>query len=426
MAGNPNSQLKSIATLLCLAGSAVVAVGLAYLFFTPKTYSASAKIRMRNWVRSDATNGAQNTIDLPAECRAVCSNEILDQTIKNLGLNELWSKRLNQGAPLKSEQTRALLKERLDVHPGSRSEVIEIRAASPDSNEAAKVANEVARQYHDKRQTQRRALNSERLTQFKHKWEEQGEKVRQAQEALEKLYLAINQNRATNPAAMREAILSNRIDLESQYVAQRDELERLKALKPELLRQVLPTLVTDTNSLLTKSLTRRSKARTDLVLAQSTYAPDSKEVKDAAQVVNELDQSINQEIAGVMAARETKVLSLKAALDDMDQKLKQASGNPHEISDQDATYARARKTVEDLKQERDTLQEKIYEEESYDAIMPAAVVPEIIDSAEPPAKPAIPNGKVAATAMSVGMLAALAGLVLLLTSQGAKPTPRKL
>lgn len=426
MAGNTKSQLKSIAALLCLAGSAVVVVGVAYLFFTPKTYIASAKIRIRNWVRSDSTKGAQNTVDLATECRAVRSDEILDQTIKNLGLSELWSKRFNQGAPLKPEQTRALLKERLDVHPASRSEVIEIREASADPDEAAKVANELARQYHDKRQTQRRALNSERLSQFKQKWEEQGEKVRQAQEALEKLYLAINQNRATNPAAMREVILSKRIDLESQYVARRDELERLKALKPELLRQVLPTLETNTNSVLTASLTKRSKARTDLVLAQSTYAPDSKEVKDATQVVDELDQTINQEIAGIMAARETKVLSLKAALDDMDQKLKQASGNPQEISDQDAAYARARKIVEDLKQERDTLQEKIYEEQSHDAIMPAAVVPEIIDSAEPPSKPAIPNGKVAATAISAGMLAALAGLVLLLNSQGARPTPRKL
>ncbi len=309
-----NNQLKSVATMLCLGGAAVAVLGLVYLFFTPKTYEASVKIRLRNWARSDATNGVQNAVDLPTECRMARSDDVLGQAVRNLGLNELWGKRLNQGAPLKPEQTRALLKAKVDAQPVPRSGLIQISAASADPNEAAKIANEIARLYRDKRQAQRQTVNADRLGQFKQKWDEQGQRVRQAQDALEKLYLEITQNRTTNPAAMHEMALARRMELEGQYIAQRDKLERLKMMKPEQLRRILPTLETNGNPVLMASLTQWSKARTDLVLAQSTYAANSPEVTDAVQVVNELDKTINQTITGIMAARETEVLSLKAAL----------------------------------------------------------------------------------------------------------------
>ncbi len=426
MTGKANNQLKSVATILCLSGAMVAVLGLIYLFFTPKAYEASVKIRLRNWARSDATNGVQNAVDLPTECRMARSDDVLDQAVRNLGLNELWGKRFNQGAPLKSEQTRALLKAKVDTHPVPRSGLIQISAASADPNEAAKIANEIARLYRDKRQAQRQTVNADRVGQFKQKWDEQGQRVRQAQDALAKLYLEITRNRTTNPAAIHEMVLARRMELEGQYIGLRDELDRLKVMKPEQLRRVLPTLETNANSVLTASLTQWSKARTDLVLAQSTYAANSPEVNDAVQVVNELDKTINQTITGIIAARETEVLSLKAALDAADEKLKRTSANLNEIAEQNAAYARAQQNVKDLRQERDALQEKMDEEESHDALMPAVVVPEIIDSAEPPLKPATPDGKIGASTVAAGSLAALVGLFLMFAGQKAKPAPRKL
>ena len=42
-----------------------------------------------------------------------------------------------------------------------------------------------------------------------------------------------------------------RVEREGQYVEQRDQLDRLKAMNQEQLRQVLPTLDNNANSLLT-------------------------------------------------------------------------------------------------------------------------------------------------------------------------------
>ena len=64
----------------------------------------------------------------------------------------------------------------------------------------------------------------------------------------------------------------------------------------------------------------------------------------------------------------------------MDGKLKRASANRREISAQDASYARAQQDLETLKLERDDLQQKMEQEESHDAIIPAGVMAEIIDS----------------------------------------------
>ncbi len=420
-----SKKLKSFATTLALGGVLVVTVGLIYLFFTPKTYQASVKIRMRNWSRTDSTNDLHSTYGIATECQVACSDAILEQTIKNLGLNEIWGKRFNQGAALKPGQSLILLKAKAVARPIPKSSLFQIDVSSNDRDETARIANEIARLYHDKRQAELQALNSDKLAVFQQKWEEENQKVQTAQAALDKLYLDITRDRTTNPATMYDLIQARKADMESQYVEERDQLARLKAMSPEQLKEVLPTLETNTDSPLTTSLTQWSKARTDLVVAQSTYAADSQELKHASLVVDELDKAITRMIAGIMTVRENEVASSKAALDDLNEKLNRASVNLKEISIQNSTYAQARQDLENLKLKRDAIQNKMHQEDSLDLFMPAVAVPEIIDSAGPPQKPAIPNSTVAASTIGAGICAMLAGLFLLLVGQMPKTTPGK-
>src|SRR5581483_3920859 len=249
------NQLKSFATMLSLGGVLVVSVGLIYLFFTPKVYQSSVRIRMRNWANS--TNDVHSDFDIGAECQAVRSDSLLDESIKNLGLNELWGKRFNQSIPLKPEQSRILLKSKTNVRPVPKSSLMQIQVASDDRDETAVIANEIARLYLAKRQAQHQALNAERLAQFRQKWEEKGQKVQEAQAALDKLYLDITRDRTTNPATMYDLIQAKRVEWEGRYIEQRDQLTMLKAMSQEQLKRALPTFETDTNSLLTAALTQR-------------------------------------------------------------------------------------------------------------------------------------------------------------------------
>ena len=425
MTVKPHSQLKSIATVLSLGGIVVVTAGLIYLFFTPKIYQASVKIRMLNWIRTNSTNEMYGDYDIGAECQFARSDAILDESIKNLRLNEVWGKRFNQGTALNPEQCRILLKAKTSIHPVPKSSLFQIQVTSEERDEAATIANEIARVYRDQHQTKRQALNADRLALFRQKWEEGGQKVQQAQAALDKLYVDITRDRTTNPATFHDSIQAKRVELEGQYVEQRDQLDRLKAMNQEQLRQVLPTLDNNANSLLTTALTQRSKARTDFVVAQSTYSADSPELKHAALVVNELDKTIAQTIAGIMTAKDHELASTKAALDQITEELKHASKNLSAIATQDSAYALARQNLENLNLEQDALQQKMGAQNSHDAMMPADFVAEILDSAETPQKPVTPDGKIAASTIAAGSLAALAGLFLLLVNQKPKSAARK-
>ncbi len=426
MSVKPKNQLKSIATMLSLGGIVVVAAGLIYLFFTPKIYQASVKVRMLDWVRANSTNEMHGEdYDIGVECQFARSDAIIDESIKNLGLNEIWGKRFNHGVPLKPEQSRILLKAKISIHPIPKSSLFQIQVTSNEPDEAAKIANDIARDYRDQHETKRQALKASRLEVFRQKWDEGDQKVQLAQAALDKMYVDITRDRTTNPATFHEAVQSKRIELEGQYVEQRDQLDTLKAMNQEQLRQVLPTLDNNSNPLLTTALTQRSKARTDLVIAQSTYSADSPEVNHAALVVNELDKTIAQTIAGIMTAKERELASTKAALDQINVELKRASKNLNEITAQDSAYAQARQNLENFKLARDALQQKLGMPDSHDTSVPADFVTEILDSAEPPQKPVTPDGKIAASTIAAGSLAALAGLILLLVNQKPKSTARK-
>lgn len=410
--------------MLSLAGIVVVAAGLIYLFFTPKTYQASVKIRMLNWFHANSTNDMHGDYDMGAECQFARSDAIIDESIKNLGLNEIWGKRFNHGVTLKPEQSRVLLKAKTSVHPIPKSSLFQIQVTSGEPDEAATIANEIARNYRDQHQAKRQALSTDRLALFRQKWEETGQKVQQAQAALDKMYVDITKDRTTNPATFYDAIQAKRVELEGQYIEQRDQLDRLKIMDQQQLRQVLPTLDSNANSLLTTALTQRSKARTDLVAAQSTYLSDAPELKHAALVVNELDKTIALTIAGIMTAKDHELAATKAALDQINEELKHASKNLSEIAAQDSAYVQARQNLENLKLERDALQQKMDMPDSHNAIMPAVVLAEIIESAEPPQKPVTPDGKIAASTIAAGSLAFLAGLILLLVNQKPQSAAR--
>jgi len=414
---------KTLGRMIASGGVLVAALGLAYLFLTPKLYQAAARIKVIDWVRSKDLGDASNDQLMPRECALVRSNAMLDQVARNLRLNEVWAKRPAQAAALNDDEIRARLRQQMFVNQVGISSVMEIRVQSDDREETARIANEFARLYLDYRSAQHQDLLHGKLDTLRQQWDEQSQKIGDAQAAVDKLYFAVMKERATNTteyfdAETFDALRNTHVKLEAEYVNQQQQLNDFKKMDPEDLKQVLSSM--DTNSVLIPPMQGLSKAKNRLRNAKLDLPPDSPEVKAAMLEVERFNQRIAALVPAIMQAKEGELADLKSRLDGLDARLKNASTNVNQADTQYTAYQDALDNLKKLQHERDDLKQKMDAEESHEAILPPTVTAELIDPAEAPLKPFIPDSKLALGIISGGGLAALAGLILLLAAQKGK------
>ncbi len=414
-----DNKLKSFALTLALGGVLIAVAGLAYLFLTPKTYQASARIKVTDWVHARDAGQPMNLRLIPGECELLRSNAMLDPVINNLGLTELWAKRYSAGAAPGADEIRARLRSKALIHPLPNSSLLEILVTSEDRDETSKIANELARVYLDYRKTQRQELIGGKLEGLKQQWDEQGKKIQAAQTTVDTLYFQIVKARATNHAQLYDpdaydALLGKKIEFEGRYVARKNQLEQLKKLPPDELIQVLSTL--DENSELTPPLLQLSKAKSVLLHANLEHAPDSQEVKDATLVVEGLNKKIADLASSTITDKQNELLDLTLKLQAIGGRLNNASTNVNQVNIQDASYQQALTNLNQLKAERDGLQQTMSDVETAEASRPAGITAELIDSAEPPEKPFTPDGRLGMGILGGGGFMMLAGVILLLVS----------
>ena len=115
-----------------------------------------------------------------------------------------------------------------------------------------------------------------------------------------------------------------------------------------------------------------------------------------------------------MTVKETDLAGLKTMLDELTTRVKNATTNQAGTTAQDGNYNRALEKLNTLKAERDQLQQKLADEGSKDAIRPEGVMAELIDPAEVPREPFVPNTKVGLTTLAAGTFLLIVGFLLLL------------
>jgi capsular polysaccharide biosynthesis protein/predicted Ser/Thr protein kinase len=119
----------------------------------PNSFASSARIRLTpSSDKAAETTGASNLSGrydprrLQTEMEVIQSEVILDEVISALDLNRKWSNRYGRG-PLKSGETLALLKGRLNLRPVRNTDIIDIEVYGEQADETAKIANEIAQAY---------------------------------------------------------------------------------------------------------------------------------------------------------------------------------------------------------------------------------------------------------------------------------------
>ena len=136
-------------------------------FILPESYSSTARIKL-NQDLTEVAGKAGPSVPSPVydpyfiqtEFEVIQSEVILGKVIESLDLNTAWGKKYADGSRLKTSETLALLKSRLDLRPVRNTSLIEIRVFSDQPAEAAKLANAVADAFQEYRQDQQRQLIS--------------------------------------------------------------------------------------------------------------------------------------------------------------------------------------------------------------------------------------------------------------------------
>ncbi|MDB6111712.1 MAG: ywqD 2 [Pedosphaera sp.] len=424
------AKLKYPAKLILIGGVALLTIGFAYQFLSPRVYRSAAKVQVsrRGWVQTEKS-GAHSAASfetpfIVAEYDFMRSDDFLSQVIKNLDLRASWGKRSQQGAPLSTNEALVLLHTKTRIGTVPHTSVLEVEVTSDDAAETASIANEIARLYRDYRQSRRHDASSDKIVAMQTQWQEQGKKVSEARERLAQVVLDIQKARAASTNSFYdpdslEAMQTKRVELETDYVKQQSALASLKTLKPEQLRLALPGMVT--NSTLSSSLEQLEAAERQLTEAKTTRGPDTPEMKYATIMVQELDKRLTQVIGGVMIEREADLALRKSLLDKLNRELLHASTNVNEFSTNNPVYLAVLQKVQSLEEEREVLRTRL-DTDSLEAVSPLSLSAEIVQTAEPPVRPASPDERLAFGIIITGGAAAILGLLLLvLASKTSKP-----
>ena len=142
---------------LLLAGIVLCGLDLR-LLLEPAQYKATVVIKLEREM-ADIMGLGSPPRDAPVydpyfiqtEFEVLQSQLVLSNVVSALNLNVKWGMKCNNGVPLKTLAAVALLKRRMDLRPVRKTKLISISVFSEDPDEAADIANAIARAFQDER-----------------------------------------------------------------------------------------------------------------------------------------------------------------------------------------------------------------------------------------------------------------------------------
>jgi len=265
---------QAAGNILILIGVALLAAGIFLLLQPPQSYQATVRLKPATSLSSgSATNDLKaapfGTDSFPTQTRrrnfrsrsdeslsdadagwgqddraAILSKPILHQVITNLNLQHRWAEKSKSPADVEMVRTVQLLKERTEVTPASRTNLLEIRVASETESEAAEIADELARVFHKSRQPQDQKLDSGERQTLIQEWQKLTQRMQTVQDSLERL--TVEQGALQPDSPLTDPVASEPSSNDSSaaankrraYAQARRELDALRLVRMRIYRQI--------------------------------------------------------------------------------------------------------------------------------------------------------------------------------------------
>jgi len=372
-------------------------------FILPESYSSTARIKIEH-DQSDiqALMGApalQNydPYFIQTEFEVIQSELILGQVVEAAHLQDKWGKAYANGERLTKLEAMGLLKRKMSLHPVRNTILIEIQVFSENRDEAAELANAVAKAYREYRKSEKDTLTSGGIESLIRDRDSKNVEIASARTNLDTLRtnLNISDSMASEyaPAPLMTAeslrhINSLRLEAEVDFVRQETLLNHLRTLDTNQLVQTLPTAAQD--NLLVSFLEQKNMVDQRVLSIGQDFGTNNPTLIKVLALQADLQDKIEKRVQGIMDTLTVKVDALGKALTNLNQQVEAAKLADMKEASSSRPYFDAKRQLEDLLRFRTILENKIAAE-SVDKALPKTVMVTIIDSAQPGAKPVRPN-----------------------------------
>ncbi len=376
-------------------------------FVLPESYSSTARIKINPDVTDiQSMSGTQSPYTpydpyfIQTEFSIMQSEKVLTRVIDALDLNNKWGVKYNGGAPLKTEDTMQLLKQRMGLSPERNTKLIDITVYSEDRDDAARVANGIAQAYQDYRlallSTNTLAGIGVLMKEFKAEDDEIAALQTNVDQLRKKFNIVDTDPQSTGPTPTLSQVTLQQyniqqIDQEKEYSKLRVQLEKLQTIQqtnPADLRNALPTMMQDSE--LSSLLSQLNQTEQSLAVLKVDYSTNWPDVIKMQSNKDKLESMIDKRIRGLMITLSIQADALKASLDEQNARVQAAIKNDREEAERGQPYWELKRTLETKRELHKILEAKITQEK-IDWALPRTTMVSIVDPAQPGKSPVRPN-----------------------------------
>lgn len=373
-------------------------------FILPEQFVSTASIKVErdrsDIDQIDGTSARLYQYDpyfIQTEFETILSETILSNVVDALDLNTEWGKKYFEGNRLKTPETVAMMRGRMDLRPRRNTTIIDIRVFGENAAEAAKLADQIALSYQKWRKDKGYRLVMGGIEELDKQLKMHDEKVEIVKKDLTKLRdegkISDIDAASTAPTMLMETEeyrrqAASRFELEVNYKSMREEYEKLNALDLHALRDVLPGFQPDPT--LTELINELNAADQRYTSLANDFGPENPEIKRVNQQRDLLNKKIDGRITGIMKLLETRVATAKAKLDSTVDAVEEARRLDMEKITESRPYFEKKREMEELMEFRRLLTRKM-NIELIDVSLPKSAQVEIIEHATPGVKPVRPN-----------------------------------
>ena len=117
-------------------------------FILPESFASEARIKVSLITApADAAKSTPASVVMATEIETLLSETLLVKVVEALNLNTEWGRKYLNGEKLKTTESVAIMRGRLEIKPVPNTTIISIRVFSEDRAEAAQIANSLAETY---------------------------------------------------------------------------------------------------------------------------------------------------------------------------------------------------------------------------------------------------------------------------------------
>ena len=365
---------KAVIILVFLLVS-ITAAFVTYLL--PKSYSSKARIEIHLPSTDIANFGGPsmaNSYDpyyIETEFQVIQSQTILDRVIDQLNLNEAWTQKYSRATKFKTPETRRILKGMISLAAERNTSLIDITVYADDANEAQQIAEKLAEVYQQYRHEDWDATLNQGIDALVKDMSNYVERVKVEQtnvdklrrdEKVEDLDATSSMPGSTLQSISLATLQSQKIEGQKQLAMLNAELSKLTNLPPDVLRQTLPTIEPDAQ--LSTLLQDKVETEQRLITQQANLGDKSPDLKTTRQILTKLDSQINERVAGLLAAIQTKVDTVTAAVNSADQQLEEAKAKDLDVTARTRPYYLAKEDLEETKKMLEVIRYKVDQEQA--------------------------------------------------------------